>query len=114
MIPNSHQPVLIREVMHAINPQPGEFIIDGTIDGGGHAEEIVRLIAPNGMLLGVDWDDGMIAISRKKLEGKGNVVLAQGNYAELPNILQGLKLERANGLLLDLGFWLISRKHRSW
>ena len=104
MIPNSHQPVLIREVMRSINPQPGEFIIDGTIDGGGHAEEIVRLIAPNGMLLGVDWDDEMIAISRKKLEGKGNVVLAQGNYAELPNILQGLKLERANGLLLDLGF----------
>lgn len=101
---NVHSPVLLHEVLEILDPKPGEFIIDGTVNGGGHAEEIVKKIAPNGMLLGLDWDDEMLACSRKRLEGKGNVVLAQGNYAELPEILEGLKMERADGLLLDLGF----------
>ena len=37
-----HTPVLLKEVVEILNPQPGEFFIDGTLGGGGHAVEIIK------------------------------------------------------------------------
>ncbi|MBI4085697.1 MAG: 16S rRNA (cytosine(1402)-N(4))-methyltransferase, partial [Candidatus Liptonbacteria bacterium] len=33
----SHTPVLLKEVIEVLHPRPGSFVIDGTVDGGGHA-----------------------------------------------------------------------------
>jgi 16S rRNA (cytosine1402-N4)-methyltransferase len=101
----THTPVLLNEVIRLLNPQPGEFFIDGTIDGGGHSAEILKRILPGGKLLGVDRDES--AILRLKSEFKSykpNLILTAGNYADLPEILGRKKLPRADGLLLDLGF----------
>lgn len=87
--------------MEILNPQKGEFFIDGTIDGGGHAAEISKRIGPNGKLLGIDWDEEMIEDCRSRLAGFKNLILRCGNYADLPEILEN---EKADGLLLDLGF----------
>ena len=95
-----HTPVLLHEVVKFLEPSPWGFFIDGTIDGGGHAAEILKRISPGGMLLGVDWDETMIA---GKTQNK-NTVLVHGNYADLPEILKNEKLPKADGLLLDLGF----------
>ncbi|MFH0891085.1 MAG: 16S rRNA (cytosine(1402)-N(4))-methyltransferase RsmH [Candidatus Liptonbacteria bacterium] len=99
----SHTPVLLNEVLEYLDPKPGEFIIDGTINGGGHAREIIKKISPGGTLLGVDWDPELLEKTGKEL-GKEKVVLAAGNYADLPEILRQYRLPRADGLLLDLGF----------
>lgn len=99
-----HIPVLLHEVISFLRPEPGEFVIDGTIGGGGHAIEILRRISPNGTLLGVDLDETMIEKNREQMEGVPNVVLAEGNYADLPEILSRHTLPGANGLLIDLGF----------
>jgi Predicted S-adenosylmethionine-dependent methyltransferase involved in cell envelope biogenesis len=55
-----HIPVLLKEVLGAMNLSKGKFIIDGTIDGGGHAREILRLIMPKSLFLGVDLDSDLI------------------------------------------------------
>lgn len=100
-----HIPVLLHEVIRILDPQQGEFFVDGTIDGGGHAAEILTRIAPDGMLLGVDWDANMIASANQKFSGaSANIILIHDNYARLPEILQERKLPKPNGLLLDLGF----------
>src|SRR3989344_1567662 len=99
----SHIPVLLNEVIEYLDPKPGEFIIDGTINGGGHTREILRRISPGGTLLGVDWDSELIAQTKSEFKGE-KVVLAAGNYADLPEILRQNWLPRADGLLLDLGF----------
>ncbi|MFY9492934.1 MAG: 16S rRNA (cytosine(1402)-N(4))-methyltransferase RsmH [Minisyncoccia bacterium] len=52
----AHTPVLLQEVIHYLNPRPGENFIDATFGGGGHAREILKRIAPDGKLLGIDWD----------------------------------------------------------
>lgn len=105
-----HKPVLLKETIEILNPQPGEFFIDGTIGNGGHAMAILEKIGPKGKLLGIDWDGN--AIERLKIErfkNYKNVILRQGNYADLPEILKSLKdgkfkSLKADGLLLDLGF----------
>jgi 16S rRNA (cytosine1402-N4)-methyltransferase len=102
-----HTPVLLKEVLAHLDPRPGDFMIDGTVDGGGHAAAIMRMIIPGGTFLGVDWDEAMI--TRREAERKGGgrggrERYVHGNYAELPEILKKEKLGKADGLLLDLGF----------
>jgi 16S rRNA (cytosine1402-N4)-methyltransferase len=99
-----HIPVLLQEVIAILDPRPGDFIIDGTVDGGGHAEAILERIAPSGKLLGLDWDAAMLADCRARLASAHGATLILGNYADLPSIIKREKCGKANGLLLDLGF----------
>ncbi len=99
-----HVPVLLQEVMHALDPRPGDFMIDGTVDGGGHAAAVIQAIGPTGKFLGVDLDEAMLAECRKRVPVRAGVTLRVGNYADLPEIVAREGLARADGLLLDLGF----------
>ena len=42
--------------------------------------------------------------SRNRLNNKTKIIIEQGNYVEIPNIIKKHKVGKANGLLLDLGF----------
>jgi 16S rRNA (cytosine1402-N4)-methyltransferase len=99
-----HVPVLLQEVMRALDPRPGDFMIDGTVDGGGHAAAVIQAIGPTGKFLGVDLDEAMLAECRKRVPVRAGVTLRVGNYADLPEIVAREGLARADGLLLDLGF----------
>lgn len=106
-----HTPVLLQEVIKFLDPRPGDFIIDGTVDGGGHAAAILKKISPGGIFLGIDWDKTIIKLAQKKiaeiLNSKSQilkVILECGNYADLPEILKKNKLGKADRLFLDLGF----------
>ncbi len=102
----AHTPVLLNKVLEILSPTHGEFIIDGTMNGGGHASEIIKRIAPRGIFLGVDLDREMIAEAKKRFSGNKSVDinLVESNYTEIPAILKNKKLGKADGLLLDLGF----------
>ncbi len=100
-----HKPVLLKEVIEILNPQPGEFFIDGTLGGGGHAAAILEKISPKGMLLGIDWDKTAIGKCNSKIKNrKSEVILMKDNYKNIPEILNEKKLGKADGMLLDLGF----------
>jgi 16S rRNA (cytosine1402-N4)-methyltransferase len=87
-------------------PEPGAFIVDGTVGGGGHAKELAKRVGRSGTLLGVDRDADAVERAREALGTLPlrRLVLRQGNYAELPRILAEEKLPKADALLLDLGF----------
>jgi len=99
-----HKPVLFKEVIRILDPKQEEFFVDGTIGGGGHAEEIFKKISPGGTLLGIDWDKDAIARCRTRFGNREDVILEVGNYANLPSILRMRELGKVDGLLLDLGF----------
>ena len=92
-----HTPVLLKEVMAVLNPQPGQFFIDGTYGAGGHSQEILKKIGSGGKLLAVDWSQE--AARRCKTD-----FCVVDNFANLPEVLRKLNLPPADGLLLDLGF----------
>jgi 16S rRNA (cytosine1402-N4)-methyltransferase len=99
-----HKPVLLKEVMQFLDPHPGDFIIDGTVDGGGHAAAIADAIGSTGTLLGLDWDEALLERCKARFAGRENIILLHGNYANLPEIISERKFEKADGLLVDLGF----------
>ncbi|OGY64667.1 MAG: 16S rRNA (cytosine(1402)-N(4))-methyltransferase [Candidatus Harrisonbacteria bacterium RIFCSPHIGHO2_02_FULL_40_20] len=102
-----HKPVLLNEVINFLDPQPGEFIIDGTFGSGGHAQEILKKLGPDGKLLGVDWDEQSFSVHAIS-DSRFSYEVA--NYSDLSEILKNLlagrqvKTFKADGLLLDLGF----------
>ena len=106
-----HLPVLLHEVLTLLDPKDGDFIIDGTMDGGGHLAAILEKVAPTGKCLGLDLDAEMVVNVKKRIAAISNfqfpisnLTLLAGNYADLPEILENEKLGKADGLLLDLGF----------
>ena len=99
-----HVPVLLQEAIDLLAPGPGGVFVDGTIGAGGHAAEILRRSAPDGMLIGLDQDAEAIERCRSLLAPFGKrVVLRQANYRELPDVLNELGVDAVNGVLLDLG-----------
>ncbi len=115
----SHVPVLLKEVIEILNPKKGEFFVDGTLGAGGHAEEILKKISPGGTLLGIDWDPGILEETKKRFEGLdlgSKKIFVEGNYADLPRMLLGNHLPKADGMILDLGFssWHIESSGRGF
>ena len=99
-----HVPVLLNEVIEFLDLKPGKFIIDGTVNGGGHTEAILEKVSPGGKVLGIDWDEKVLEATKKKFSKEKGIILRQGNYADTLEILKKEKLGKAEGLLLDLGF----------
>lgn len=101
----SHIPVLLNEVLEALKPSPGKFIIDGTTNGGGHLEAIISKIEA-GKILAIDWDKDVLERTKARVlvPAKIDIRWANDNYAHIPKILERENFSKADGLLLDLGF----------
>ncbi len=99
-----HQPVLYKEIIHALQPRRGGRYVDGTLGAGGHARGILEASAPDGQLLGLDVDPQALAFARKNLAPyEGRIHLAQASYTSLSTQLAQFQWEAVDGIVLDLG-----------
>ncbi len=99
-----HEPVMVKEVTASLSLKRGGIYVDGTVGGGGHAAEILRETAPDGLLIGIDADEEAILESTERLKGfGGRAILVKGNFAEMDTILATLGKNKVDGVLLDLG-----------
>jgi len=95
-----HTPVLLKESIYYLNPSPGDIILDATIDGGGHAREILKAIGETGKLIGIDQDQD--AIERLKFQitnSKYQIKLINGNFRDIDRF----KIKKLDGAIFDLG-----------
>ncbi len=93
-----------REVIESLRCGPGGIYVDGTVGGGGHACEILRHSAPDGLLIGLDVDDDALRESEERLRPFGSrKILVKGNFADIDTILASLNIREVDGILLDLG-----------
>lgn len=79
-------------------------MLDATIGGGGHAEEILKKILPGGRLIGLDVDKSALKIARENLKGfDGHFKLINGNFRNLDVLLSKEDIKSFDAILFDLG-----------
>src|SRR4030042_1771272 len=93
-----HVPVLLDEVITALQPRSGGRFVDCTVGLGGHAAAILERISPSGRLLGIDADPEAIKMSQDKLSDYGETVtLVNDNFVDLETICKGYHFHPVDG-----------------
>lgn len=103
-----HTPVLLAEVTQQLSPHPGSIVVDCTLGGAGHARRLVDLIAPDGILVGIDKDDAAldaasVALRLGRQEPPARTILLKGDFGDLDDLLVKAGIPYADGILMDLG-----------
>lgn len=97
-------PVLLQPALDGLDIAPADIVVDATYGRGGHSQEILRRLGPEGRLVVVDQDPEAIASAREHFAGEDRVSIWHGSFAELERMARETGVhERVNGLLLDLG-----------
>ncbi|MEW6003513.1 MAG: 16S rRNA (cytosine(1402)-N(4))-methyltransferase RsmH [Nitrospirota bacterium] len=106
---NFHQPVLLREVIKMLNPGHEGTYVDATVGSGGHSEEILKSMGPEGKLIGIDKDDEALKIAGKKLLNR-RVILKKDNFSNMENLLYSEGISQVDGVLFDIGVSMLQLK----
>jgi 16S rRNA (cytosine1402-N4)-methyltransferase len=103
----SHVPVMVRECLAAIRPQPGMVGVDATLGYGGHALHILQAITPGGKLIGLDLDPRELPKTEARLHAAGfgpeAFTAIRSNYAGIAKALAACSLAAADFVFADLG-----------
>ena len=99
-----HESVLLEECISFLRVKPDGIYVDGTLGGGGHSEEIAKRLTGTGRLIGIDRDADAVQAAGERLAPYGeHVVIVQDNFRNVRQILREQNIEKADGILLDLG-----------
>jgi len=97
-----HLPVMLSEVLDALQPHDGAHYIDGTFGGGGYARAILE--ACDCRVLGIDRDPDAIARGRALAAlYPGRLTLVHGEFSQMDRLLADAGEDGTNGVVLDLG-----------
>jgi 16S rRNA (cytosine1402-N4)-methyltransferase len=110
-----HQPVMVQEVLGALEGAKDGTILDGTLGGGGHAEAMLSRW-PKCRILGVDRDPDAVQTARKRLEPYADRLrILEMRFDQATNDAKAQK-EGLDGALLDLGVssWQLDADHRGF
>lgn len=101
----THVPVLLQEVIDSLDLKPGQIIVDGTVNRGGHARVIAEMVGERGWVIGIDQDPDALADAKNHLENSpARITLLKGNFRNIPNLLAEAGADQVDGILLDIGF----------
>lgn len=98
-----HEPVLLNECIEGLNIKEDGIYVDGTLGGAGHSSHIASRLSNKGLLIGIDRDEEALRAAKEKLKVFNNVIYVHGNHDEIDSILEENKIEKVDGILLDLG-----------
>jgi 16S rRNA (cytosine1402-N4)-methyltransferase len=97
-----HTPVLLAEVLEALQPRDGGIYVDGTFGAGGYATGLLE--AADCRVVGFDRDPNAIrrgaALARRY---DGRLDLIEGRFGEMDHLLRSRGVDAADGVALDLG-----------
>lgn len=99
-----HYPVLLGEVIDSLALEPGDTILDATVGGGGHSQEILKKIQPEGRLIALDRDPEAIERVRGRLGGgEAGVTYANRDFRYVEEVLGEAAPDGIDGAVFDLG-----------
>jgi 16S rRNA (cytosine1402-N4)-methyltransferase len=99
-----HRPVLLNEVLAALDAKPGQVVVDCTVGWAGHSAELLQRVGPGGRLVGFDLDPDNLPRARARLEPLGcPFSLHHGNFAGVQTALAAEGITEVDAVLADLG-----------
>jgi 16S rRNA (cytosine1402-N4)-methyltransferase len=99
LMATEHKPVLAKELVELLGPEPGQTAIDCTFGGGGHARMVAEAIGPSGTLICIDRDPAA--------EARYEAVAAEAPCAMrflAADFAAGLRTMRGEGIRPDMAY----------
>ena len=100
---------MVKEVLEILNPGKGGVYVDATIGTGGHAENILKSIGPDGRLIGIDRDSEALKVAERRLSDR-MAVLKRGKFSDMESLVYSEGVLEIDGILFDLGVSMIQLK----
>jgi 16S rRNA (cytosine1402-N4)-methyltransferase len=100
-----HDTVFLKEAVDALDIQPSDIVIDGTVGGAGHFAAIQELLSSDGILIGIDADpEALVRAEAVQKEHGPAVHLVEDNFRNLEAVLNRYEIGYVDKILLDLGW----------
>ena len=98
-----HIPVLLDEVVDALDPQPGDVIVDATFGAGGYTR---ALLERGAIVHAFDRDPDAVASGRTWRETGENpprLILHPHRFSEMLDVMTSAGLVRVDAVVMDIG-----------
>ena len=100
--PARHIPVMLSEVLAALDPKDGEIVVDGTFGAGGYSEAILQ--HADCKIIAIDRDPEAFRLSGALAEEyPGRLMAVLGRFSEMDRIAASEGFGSVDGVTLDLG-----------
>ncbi len=98
-----HKPVLVKEVLEALNVRPRKVYLDVTCGGAGHTRAVLDA-DPTVKVVALDWDMKALERAQPLVEIYGDrLQLVWGSFAHLYKLQKKHKFPAFDGILADFG-----------
>lgn len=104
-----HDSVLMQEVLEALDVQPSDTVVDGTLGGAGHFGALLAALEEGGVIVGIDADPAAVeraraayALDRRPHRPVAHLI--NDNFRNLAHILERLNIGQVDKVLFDLGW----------
>ena len=95
----AHIPVLLAEVLAALQPGPGQTMLDATFGAGGYSR---ALLDTGARVIALDRDPSAARFAAPLIAG-GRFELVEARFSQLANVLAERDLVPCDGIVFDIG-----------
>ena len=97
-----HTPVLLSEVINAINPQDGKIYFDATFGWGGYTKKLLDSCACN--VIAIDQDPSVKDKANEFKNKYGDRFdFIESKFSQIPAVLKKLSINKVDGFMFDIG-----------
>lgn len=99
-----HRPVLLDEVLDALNIQLDGCYVDATFGRGGHSRAILERLSEQGRVIALDQDPQAIEYGQQQFAQEARIEFEHCNFSQVEPVIRAHNKEHGvNGILMDLG-----------